>query len=47
MSKESYKNLNLDNFQIVLIVTTGRTGSDYLQHCLEDLKGANKEPIKH
>jgi len=39
MSKESYKNLNLDNFQIVLIVTTGRTGSDYLQHCLEDLKG--------
>tara|TARA_B100000945_G_C20388543_1_gene601029 strand:- start:479 stop:1570 length:1092 start_codon:yes stop_codon:yes gene_type:complete len=39
MRKNSSRNLNLENIKVVLIVTTGRTGSDYLQHCLDGLKG--------
>ena len=33
------KNLNLNNLKIALIVTTGRTGSDYLNCCLDNLEG--------
>ena len=35
----SRKNLNLNNFKIALIVTTGRTGSDYLNSCLDNVEG--------
>ena len=33
------KNLNLNNLKIALIVTTGRTGSDYLNCCLDNVEG--------
>jgi len=39
MNKKNLKNLNLNNLKIALIVTTGRTGSDYLNCCLDNLEG--------
>tara|TARA_B100000315_G_C14510659_1_gene556784 strand:- start:145 stop:1233 length:1089 start_codon:yes stop_codon:yes gene_type:complete len=39
MSKKKLSNFNLNNLKIALIVTTGRTGSDYLNCCLDNLEG--------
>ena len=33
------KNFETNNLKIALIVTTGRTGSDYLNCCLDNLEG--------